>query len=380
MTALSAPGHLPGPGTYPSFRLPAFPRFQPALRRPALDELESFCRTWLEDTLRPAHAEDPCAWEEFLQQRTTLWNLLTYPTCDPERTKTICHWIDILFRIDDLFVHAPRPRLDQLGLHRLDTALDPEQPTSQAPYPQVLAGLAQRLRAGMPPGLWDRFSQETKGFFAACRTEREWLDEGTAVNLAMYEASRINSVAGGCFPLLEYGLGIDLTRELDTVPDLGRLTYLVARHWIAVNDIFSYRKEHYSGDTVNEITLALAADGGDLQDAIDRITQTVTDIEDEFCTLAEQLLGDTDGQPPAVIQYIQALHWAIAGNLEWSYITPRYNGRGHTWDGRTTATVVLTPHRTLYLPEQPCPPATPTHLDADSRTSPEEQTPTRPTS
>jgi hypothetical protein len=29
---------------------------------------------------------------------------------------------------------------------------------------------------------------------------------------------------------------------------------------------------------------------------------------------------------------------------------PRYNGPGHTWNGQTEATVILIPHRTLYLP------------------------------
>ncbi|GAA0447134.1 hypothetical protein ABZ951_05255 [Streptomyces sp. NPDC046215] len=352
MTTLPAPGLEPGDalktGPCPSFRLPSLSRFQPALRRPGIDELETSCRAWLDEALRPAHADSPHAFEEFLHQRTTLWNLLAYPTTGTERTKTICHWIDVLFSTDDLFVHAPHAHLERLGLHQLDTALTPDRPTPQAPYPRVLAGLAQRLRAGMPTGLWDRFAQEMEGFFAACRTERGWLDAGTAVEPAAYEASRIKSVGACCFPLLEYGLGVDLTGELAALPQLGRLNYLVARHWVAVNDIFSYRKELYSGDRINEISLALATNGGDLQAAVDHIAATVKRIENEFRTLSRDLLGSVRGQDAAVRPYVEALRWMIAGNLEWSYITSRYNGPDHTWNGHTTATVILTPHRTLY--------------------------------
>jgi Terpene synthase family 2, C-terminal metal binding len=355
VTGFPAPGLQPGdavePDPYPSFRLPSFPRFQPALRRPDIDDLEHSCRAWLDDALREAHADSPHAFEEFLHQRTTLWNLLAYPTTGTERTKEICHWIDVLFSIDDLFVHASRPHLERLGLHQLDAVLDDDQPTPQTPYPCALAALAQRIRGGMPPGLWGRFTHEMKGFFAACRTERGWLEAGTAVDMAAYATSRIKSVGECCFPLLEYGLGIDLTDRFAAAPELRRLNHLVARHWVGVNDIFSYRKELYSGDTINEIALTLAANGGNLQAAVDRIADAIRRTEDEFCALGRHLLDTAPGREPAVGQYIEALRWMIAGNLEWSYITTRYNGPDHTWNRHTTATVVLTPHRTLYRPE-----------------------------
>ncbi|WP_406187276.1 hypothetical protein [Streptomyces sp. NBC_01006] len=48
----------------------------------------------------------------------------------------------------------------------------------------------------------------------------------------------------------------------------------------------------------------------------------------------------------------------IAGNLEWSHVSLRYNGPGHQWNGLTDATLVLTPDRTLYLAHDlPCPTA-----------------------
>jgi hypothetical protein len=153
-----------------------------------------------------------------------------------------------------------------------------------------------------------------------------------------------------CFPLLEYGLGIDLTRELAAHPELNRLNILVARHWLGVNDIFSYRKELYSGDTMNEINFAMADNGGDLQAAVDHIADTVRQTEDEFTTLTQRLLTGPASHNPDLGKYLEALQWMIAGNLEWSYITPRYNGTGHVWNGLTDAIVTLTPQRTIYSP------------------------------
>ncbi|WP_344495503.1 hypothetical protein [Streptomyces enissocaesilis] len=50
---------------------------------------------------------------------------------------------------------------------------------------------------------------------------------------------------------------------------------------------------------------------------------------------------------------LDALEEMIAGNLAWSYLTPRYNGHGRVRNGLADALVVLAPERTLYLPPPP---------------------------
>ncbi|MFF4498266.1 hypothetical protein [Streptomyces sp. NPDC001546] len=138
--------------------------------------------------------------------------------------------------------------------------------------------------------------------------------------------------------------------RLERLPELRRLNMLVARHWIGVNDVFSYRKELYSGDTMNEIHLALADNGGDLQAAVDRIAATVHQVETEFDETTAKLRATPAGTDTGLLTYLDALEAMIAGNLEWSYLTPRYSGPGHTWTGHRDTTVILTPTRTLYLP------------------------------
>lgn len=76
-----------------------------------------------------------------------------------------------------------------------------------------------------------------------------------------------------------------------------------------------------------------------------RQESTTVDLaaSETFSALSAHLMGTPHGQDPAVRQYADALRWMIAGNLEWSYITPRYNGPGHVWTGHTAATVISPP-------------------------------------
>jgi hypothetical protein len=335
---------------WPSFRLPAFPRFGQALHHPDTARLEGRCRTWLTRTLADAYLDRPGEFERFLGQRTALWTLLTHPTVPADRAETLCRWIDVLFSLDDLFVHATPQRARRLGLHHLRTVVRDQRAAAGTAHVDAVAALCRHTNSTASPAVWGRFADALDGFLDACLTERHWQDTGEAVDLPTYVQSRIRSVGECCFPLLEHGLGVDLTRELAERPELHRLNTLVARHWVGVNDIFSYRKEHYNGDTANEITLALADNGGDLQAAVDRVAGTVRATENDFTAVRDRLLTGPASRNLAVMRYVEALRWMIAGNLEWSYITTRYNGAGHVWDGRTDAIVTLTPQRTLYSP------------------------------
>ncbi|WP_208765398.1 terpene synthase family protein, partial [Streptomyces albidochromogenes] len=318
-------------------------------RRPGLQPLEQRCTARLAALLRDAF-EGQEELEAFLEHRTSLWNLLTYATARDDRIELVCAWIDVLFAIDDVFAQAPPSRIRQLGIHQLAAVIDGRGPAVDTAFTHAFGQLRDQTRPLMPQGVWRRYVRTLHEFLQACHAERDLVRDLAAVDLPTYEKCRNSSIGGCCFPLLEFGLGIDLSDRLEELPQLRRLNMLVARHWIGVNDVFSYRKELYSGDTMNEIQLALAENGGDLQAAVDRIAATVHRVETEIDHHTTTLRTGLEGQNGGLIAYLDALEAMIAGNLEWSYLTPRYNGRGHTWNGLTDATVILTPDRTLYLP------------------------------
>ncbi|MFF1481465.1 hypothetical protein ACFVYD_28620 [Streptomyces sp. NPDC058301] len=362
---MSSPGHAedgipvpspaPGGGTvlsaegYPSFRMPVFPRFTPARRRPGLEALEQRCTARLAVLLHDVF-DNPGELEVFLEHRTSLWNLLTYAHAREDRIELVCAWIDILFSIDDVFAQATPSRIRQLGIYHLSDVIDGRVPAVDTAFTRAFRQLRDQTLSLTPERVWRRYARTLQEFLHTCHAERDFVQDHTALDLPTYEKYRGSSIGECCFPLLEFGLGIDLSDRLQELPELRRLNTLVARHWIGVNDVFSYRKEHYSGDTMNEIQLALAENGGDLQVAVDRIAATVHRVENEFDHLATTLRAGEAGRDSGLRVYLDALEAMIAGNLEWSYLTPRYNGRGHCWNGLTEATVILTPDRTLYLP------------------------------
>ncbi|WP_405680926.1 terpene synthase family protein [Streptomyces sp. NBC_00048] len=210
------------------------------------------------------------------------------------------------------------------------------------PSPAPFSGCANRP-CRWAPRVWQRYARTLHEFLDACHAERGLIDSRAVLDLPTYEYHRHRSIGECCLPLLEFALDTDLTDRLDELPELRRLNVLVARHWIGVNDVFSYRKELYSGDTMNEIHLALADNGGNLQAAVDRIAAIVHRVETEFDNLTTTLRAGAAGQDSSLRAYLDALEAMIAGNLEWSYLTPRYNGRGHTWNGQKDTTAILTP-------------------------------------
>ncbi|MFD5342031.1 terpene synthase family protein [Streptomyces hawaiiensis] len=334
---------------YPSFRMPVFPRFMPARHRPGLPALEERCSARLADLVGDAY-DSREALDAFLEYRTSLWSLLTYASAREDRVELICAWIDFLFSIDDVFAGASEARIRELGLQDLCAVIDGRPAATDTAYTRAFCLLRQRSLTLMPDGIWARYAHTLHGFLHTCRLEREIVQDIGALDLPTYETHRNSSIGECCFPLLEFALGIDLGQALRRLPELRRLNVLVARHWIGVNDLFSYRKELHSGDAMNEMQIALADNGGDLQGAVDRVAATVRRTEAEFDRLAAHLRAGTAGGSSPLPAYLRALEELIAGNLEWSYLTPRYNGRGHVWNGLTDAHVVLTPHRTLYLP------------------------------
>ncbi|WCD91336.1 (+)-caryolan-1-ol synthase (plasmid) [Streptomyces xanthophaeus] len=354
----SGPG-VPGPGEdYPRFRMPLFPRFTPARRRLGLEALERRCAARLAELLAGAY-DSPEELEAFLEHRTSLWNLLTYADARDDRIELVCAWIDVLFAIDDVLAHAPASRIRQLGIHDLPAVIGGETPATATAFTRAFQWLREQTVPLAPPQVWQRYAQALHEFLDACHAERSLIDSRAVLDLPTYESHRHRSIGECCFPLLEFALDTDLTDQLERLPELGRLNMLVARHWIGVNDVFSYRKELYSGDTMNEIHLALADNGGDLQAAVDRIAATVHQVETEFDETTAKLRATPAGIYGGLLTYLDALEAMIAGNLEWSYLTPRYNGPGHTWTGHRDTTVILTPHRTLYLPHTHTTPQTP---------------------
>ena len=67
----------------------------------------------------------------------------------------------------------------------------------------------------------------------------------------------------------------------------------------------------------------------------------------------DELFATELGHRREVRRYVTGLEHLMAGSLRWSYITGRYHGKDHAWNGKIGGTVTLLPDRTLLPTPDP---------------------------
>jgi terpene synthase-like protein len=113
--------------------------------------------------------------------------------------------------------------------------------------------MLDHFRAEMPTALWQRYAGQMTRFLESVIPERRLLAEGKVADPEDYDRIRHHTIGGAALELAEYGIGIDLTEEIEICPEVTEIGAAVIRNWIAINDIFSYRKEMEQNDTMNKI-------------------------------------------------------------------------------------------------------------------------------
>jgi hypothetical protein len=166
-------------------------------------------------------------------------------------------------------------------------------------------------------------------------------------------STRRDSVGGKMyFVLVEYGLLIDLAEDLPgPLPGAGALGELIGStldYLILTNDLFSFRAECAKDDYVNAVAAVIVQDALSLQGAIDKVCEVADEYEEDFLARREAILRSPLGRRSDVRAYVEVLGSMMSGNLRWSYLTPRYHGTGHVWNGATSGTVTLHPDRTIF--------------------------------
>jgi hypothetical protein len=149
--------------------------------------------------------------------------------------------------------------------------------------------------------------------------------------------------------MLEFVLDLDLTTLLDEDPDLASTELLLAEHILLVNDLISYRNECFAGDYFNLTSSLIHRHGHNLQQAVDEIVARIAEA-DQKLNDAVNLLRRRYAAHPAKSQietYLNALGPYCAGNLRWSFETPRYHGRRYGWNGLRAGMITLAPDRTV---------------------------------
>jgi hypothetical protein len=110
---------------------------------------------------------------------------------------------------------------------------------------------------------------------------------------------------------------------------------------ILTNDLFSFRKELDLGDPINAVAVLRQERGLDELETTALIAELVEDRERVFLERRAAIAASPLGRDPGVRLTLEGFGDLLAGNLRWSYLTPRYHGAGHRWEGTTTTEAAL---------------------------------------
>ncbi|MFJ5309789.1 terpene synthase family protein [Streptomyces sp. NPDC088350] len=155
------------------------------------------------------------------------------------------------------------------------------------------------------------------------------------------------------FPILEHVLAPALPEDLVTGPAMQEVHNRVLFHQALATDLFSYRKEYYSGDLINAIEVFQRIEGLSLQGAVDRLCDVIDRNEEEFLLGCEALLGNHPDWHDSLSGYLNALGSLMSAARHWSYTCRRYHGSGSAGDGSEPGTLLLWPDRTEFRPDAP---------------------------
>ena len=224
-----------------------------------------------------------------------------------------------------------------------------------------------RLYKRAKPNCRRRFYHICADYIDAVGRVAEYRVQGKVLDLASYrELRRDNSAAYTCFELFEYALDIDLPDEVVEHPTFKNLQNWGCDliWWANVSlrrpdlipdlpidpppfqDIYSYDIERSRGLEGNNIlTVLMAENGSNLQEAADRAGVLFGDIMNRFIAEREQLPSWGPDLDRDVSRYVDAIGDWIVGNLCWSFETRRYFGSSLE-DVRRTGVVKLRPRKT----------------------------------
>lgn len=350
---------MPEPPRLPtdlSVYLPQLSLILPVKCHPAVSELTEGSEQWIRENLLVGY---PAEQDELLEQASALFGCLCYPTAKTAQARTICDFMAWLFAQDFFLNHDPEAAggsesaaisifSDFMGILRGDRSAIPQ--NNMGTYEVSLSevwGRIDNLAAGKAQR--ERLIESVHSYLRGAATEVGKRVQDEVFTLEEYMKVRRESVGGiMCLRFAEFGTGFDLSEQFAASSHLDELTRIANEHFIFCNDLFSFRFEYYKGDYMNAVIVLMSDKGRSAQEAVYEVCDAVEAREREFVYKREQVLSSALASDPGVRAYIDAVSYFLAGNTRWSYVTPRYHGRGYIWNGLTAAKLTLKPQRTVF--------------------------------
>lgn len=334
------------------FFLPEFPYLLPAYTHPASERIAKDCETWIREKMRFALPRGD-EMDRLIEERASLWTCYVLPTALDNRLSILCKYTEYLSVFDNAMVDREKIGKDLNAakdlFNRVVNILDNNTDTIDFEWGHTLHEIWTVMRPEFSDRQWDRFMVEVQRFLTGCIHEITSRVEDEVFDYDTYIKVRRDSVGMGMYFVLgEYGLGIDLSDHLENHEALHQIIDIALEHIMLTNDLFSFRAECVMDDYVNALSVLRVNGGLSLQDGVDELFTVVEEKRVAFMRARRAIENSPLGADSDVRSYLDALWHMMAGNLQWSYQTARYNGVGHKWNGLRHGVVTLHADRTEF--------------------------------
>ncbi|KAI0065942.1 terpenoid synthase [Artomyces pyxidatus] len=267
----------------------------------------------------------------FFQGQSELLVSHCYPYAEFEQFRTCCDFVNLLFTIDEISDEQTPEDALITGNVFLHAMRDPEW-SDGSKLARMTADFRSRLTRTVKPGSFDRFVERCQDYIECVVQEADLRQRGEILDLDSYLVlRRENSAVRVCFALIPYVLGIDLPEEVYQDVMVQKIYMGCVDMVCWANDIYSYNMELNSGLAGNNfMTVLMKTRNMDIQTASDFIGRHYQHLMDEVVAAKRQLRSFGHAVDGDIERYIRGCqHWA-AGNLAWSFETPRYFGANRT--------------------------------------------------
>jgi hypothetical protein len=249
------------------------------------------------------------------------------PNATREGLQFNADWAAWLFLFDDEYCDESELGADPAATVEMTVwmlgALEHGVAARREPFAFALADLRSRLTALATPVQQSRFLGATASYLYALAWEAVHRQSRIPAQLTEYVRMRRHSGAvATCLALIDVANGFELTEAQWCSPELRAASDAVSDIICWSNDIVSFgREESQSLEVLSLPTVLARSYGLSLQEALDRCAAMVRARLEDYCSAERPLLASGN---PGLIRFAADLrHW-IAGNLEWSYETARY--------------------------------------------------------
>ncbi|KAK6538630.1 hypothetical protein TWF694_010208 [Orbilia ellipsospora] len=321
---------------------------------PQGDEVERQAKKWAREFLLPLCPSEK-ALEILLDGRPSAFITMCYPSMSPERMLTWYKLSFIAFVLDDLYCpdggDIYEPGASKSLLKGIMAIVNGSMKESDNICLQLFIEAWNQTCELSGPGTQKRITTAWTEMMAAFVKEVDLPN----IDYSFEELYQNRSRTAMYLPMayVEYGLGEDLDERVVENADICKLYVLARDHALLTHEIWSYRKEYYSGGALSLVEFWARPGGSKIQEAMDKAWSRVASIEEEFIAIRDQLFVEM-ADIPLARKYISELEALAAGALRFSCICPRYNGVDHSWNGALSGKFILTPEKTIYPPrEQP---------------------------